>query len=626
MTGFMKIAWRNLWRNKRRTAVIALAIALGVWGVLVAIAFDNSFAYQMVDNFIYTHLGHIEIHAKGYQRNPGLRLCMTDAEKVLEKVKTSNHIAGYAPRIKAFGLAQSPRASQGVMLVGIDPELEPTVTRIKTFITEGRYFDREDERAVLIGEALAHKLKVEVGDKVTFFTQGFICEEGVIESLRVIGLYRSGISELDKALVYLPLKLSERILEMEGKISEIAITVDHEKNLPLLKEDLKKKVFGKDLGLTLETRELARASQSSKGPQGRSIQLIKVTKPSAKGMIPDPEALGESFRLNAQTAAVSYRLSFPLAAYHDLKDGGESKINLDLYGVDPVNENKVSGLFDIVDIPEDSWLAGAELEKELDVHEDWIILGERASVALSAGPGDTVRLGSGEKVLSLEVAGILRSEIEEGADRAFAVISRPQMRETFMEESYASAILIRLKPDADPEKVSEELMAGLGREVLDWGELYPMLAEMNVLMNLMNYVFLLIIYIAVAFGIANTMVMSVFERVREFGILKAIGTRPGQLFRMVIMESVMLAVIGMGLGGLISAVTIWVWKKNGLDLSMFAAEAGESLGLGTVLYPFLNFENILFAVVMAFVIAVVSALYPAFRASRLMVVESLRRI
>ena len=144
-------------------------------------------------------------------------------------------------------------------------------------------------------------------------------------------------------------------------------------------------------------------------------------------------------------------------------------------------------------------------------------------------------------------------------------------------------------------------------------------------MDIANYVFLLVIYIAVAFGIANTMIMSVFERVRELGILKAIGTRPGQLFNMVILESVMLAMIGMGLGGAVSGLTVWVWAKRGLDLSIFA-EGMEAMGLGTVLYPVLTLENIVFSVAGAFIIAIVSAFYPAYRASRLLVVQALQRI
>ncbi len=618
MSEFIKIAWRNLWRNKRRTLVITFAIALGVWGVLVAIAVDNAFVYQMMDNFIYTHLGHIEIHANGYQKNPSLRLCMPEAEALLEKVRGTRHIKGYAPRIKAFGLAQSPRASQGVMIIGIDPELEANVTRIRTFITEGRYFNKDDFRSVLIGESLSHKLKADVGDKVTFFTQGFRSEEGVIESLRVIGLYRSGISEFDKALVYIPLKLGESILEMDGKLSEVAIVVDDEKNLDLVKDTLKEKVMGKDTGLKFVKAEV-------QDQDGGGINLIKVMSDRQGETIHDPEALGESFRLNRGTAAVAYRLVLPSLAENLVPEGNDSEVELDLIGIDPVNENKVTTVFDRVEVSENGWLAGSEIEKELDVRDDWIILGEQTSLALSAGAGDTVRLEYEDESLEMEVAGILKGGIEEGDDAPFALMSRRQMWGAFSRDPSVSEVLIRLEPGSDPEAVSQELIAGLGREVLYWGELYPILEQMAVLMDIANYVFLLCVYIAVAFGIANTMIMSVFERVRELGILKAVGTRPGQLFNMVILESVMLAMIGMGLGGVVSGVTVWVWARNGLDLSMFA-EGMEAMGLGTVLYPVLTFENIIFSVVGAFIIAVLSALYPALRASRLPVVEALQRI
>jgi ABC-type lipoprotein release transport system permease subunit len=618
MIEFIKIAWRNLWRNKRRTVVISLAIALGVWGVLVAIGVDNAFVYQMMDNFIYTHLGHIEIHAQGFNKNPSLRLCITEAEEVIEKVKGTEHIAGYAPRIKAFSLAQSPRSSQGVMLVGIDPELEPTVTRIKSFITEGSYFERDDGRAALIGEGLAHKLKVDVGDRVTFFTQGYRSEEGVIESLRVIGLYRSGISELDKLMVYVPLRLSEHILEMEGRLSEVAIVVDEDKNIGVVKESLKKSLAQKDQGLEMKSVEIT-------GPEDEEIQLIKVSSSRQDDLITEPEALSESFRLNPQTLAVSFRVSIPADARNILENNKEGFSEIEVIGVDPVDEEKVTGIFSSVDVPRESWLAGSELEKELDVRDDWVILDEGALGKLSAQPGDTITIQYRDESLSMEVAGILRGHVEKGLEKPFALMSRRQIIERLSGKPGASQILVRLKPDADPGDVREGLLAGLGKEVLDWGELYPLLKEMEILMDYANYVFLLCVYIAVAFGIANTMVMSVFERVRELGILKAIGTRPGQLFNMVILECLMLALIGMGLGGVLTAVTMLAWKSHGLDLSLFA-EGMEAMGLGTVLYPVLTLENIFFAIIMAFFIAIVSALYPALKASRLLVVEALQRI
>jgi len=617
MKEFVKIAWRNLGRNLRRTLIITIAIALGVWGVLVTIAVYNSMAFQMVDNFIYASLGHVQIHIKGYTKNPGLRLCMTDAGEILQKIKGASHMAGYAPRIYGFALAQSPRTSQGVMIVGIDIAKEPTVSRIKKFIKSGSYFTSDDEPVVLVGKDLAHKLKVGEGDKLSFFMQSFQSEEDVVESFRIKGIFSSGITELDKMMVYLPIKQAEKIMEMQDRVNEIAITVDDEKNLELLKADLKQRLP--------EQKPDLRVEELKTDLDGKPVSLLKITKSGQDKMILAPEAFGESFKLNGNVSMISNRLFLPMAALHKNRLGKDSYLDLELIGVEPVNENRVSGIFDRVQIPSDSWLQGAEMDKELEANKGWVVLSESAAQALNAVPGDTVRLDSGDKVLSLQVAGTLKQGLDGPGEKPFALMFRQDMWRTFISQSAASEVVLRLKENSDARKTGEELLAGLSLEVKDWKELWPVLAQMTSIMDYTNYVLLLCIYIIIAFGIANTMIMSVFERVRELGILKAIGTSPRQLFGMVIMESVMLAMIGMALGGLASAITLWVWDRNGLDLSMF--EAGlAAYGLPTVLYPVLTLKNILTAVIMAFGIAVLSAIYPAIRASRLLVVQALRRI
>ena len=616
MFEFVKIAWRNLWRNTRRTLIISFAIGLGIWGGIIAVAFDNAFVFQMMDNFIYTHLGHIQIHFKGYHKNPALRLCIAEPEKVLEAVKTVPGIKGYAPRIKSFGLAQSPRASQGVMLVGIDPELEPTVTRIKTFIRRGRFFQEAEERGVLIGEALAKKLRLELGDKLTIFSQGFASDEGVMESLRVVGIYKSGVSELDKTLVYLPLKTAERILEVEGKISEVAIVIEQEDKLNRVKNLLKEKL--KPLRPRLGVREKELESSSA----GKDKFLV-FTSPD-KNIILDPEIYEEAFKRNSSLEGITVRLNLPITALHRLEKGKVSSLNLSLVGIDPLGEEKVSGIFSKVELAPDSWLWGTELEKELEVNQDWVILSEPASKKLNARPGEKISFDTGDKILELEVVGIIKDFPGAGLGEDFALVHRQRIFKTFINRPAGSEIWARLNPEANPEQVKQELLGYLDFEVLDWGELYPVLAQLYSLMNAANYVLLLVIYIAVAFGIANTMIMSVFERVRELGILKAVGTRPAQLFGLIIIESIFLAILGMVIGAIASGITIGLWARSGLDLSMFATGM-EALGLGTVLYPVLTFENILGAVVMAVLITIISAIYPALRASRLLVVEALRR-
>jgi ABC-type lipoprotein release transport system permease subunit len=617
MKEFFIIAWRNLGRNLRRTIIITAAVALGVWGGLVSMSIFNSLGHQMVGNFINSSLGHIQIHAKGYVKNPGLRLCMTDADEVLSKIKGAEHLAGYAPRIYGFALAQSARTSQGVMMVGIDPVLEPTVTRIRQIVKSGSYFSANDDPGVLIGKSLAAKLKVKVGDKLSFYLQSFEGGEDVVESFRVRGIFESGISTMDKSVVYLPLQRAEKIMKMENRINEIAIKADQDKNMGLLKADLQNKLAGEKPELMVHTQR--------ESADGKEFELMKITEPGVGNLILAPEAMEESFKRNAKVANLALRLELPLAAVHRTSAGRERHQDLQVLGVEPVNENKLSGIFNRVEIPAGSWLKGAEMDKELEANQGWVILGDSAAEALGAEPGDTIRLGSGDKIFSLEVTGKLKDGLEQSSGKPFAVVSRSDLWLAFVSRSAASEVAVKLKDHADPEKTRDELLAGLGLEVQDWKEIWPFLDQYIQIINYTNLVLLLCIFIIIAFGIANTMVMSVFERMRELGILKAIGTSPRQLFSMVIMESVMLAVIGMALGSLASAITIGVWAKKGLDLSMFAAGLA-SFGFPTIIYPVLSLENILTALIMAFMIAILSALYPALRASRLPVVEALRKI
>jgi len=616
MREFFKIAWRNLGRNLRRTVIIVVAVALGVWGGLVSMSIFNSLGHQMVNNFINSSLGHIQIHIKGYVKNPSLRLCMTDADEVLSKIKGADHLAGYAPRIYGFALAQSARNSQGVMMVGIDPVMEPTVTRIRQIVKSGSYFTANDDPGVLIGKSLASKLKVDVGDKLSFYLQSFEGGEDVVESFRIRGIYESGISTIDKSVVYLPLQRAEKIMKMENRLNEIAIKVDQDKNVELLKADLKNR-------LSNEKPKLLMQAQKERS-DGKEFDLLKIREPGAGNLILAPEAMGESFKRNPNVTNLALRLELPLAAVHRTRTGGEKYLDLQVFGLEPVNENKLSGIFDRVEIPAKSWLKGTEMDKELEANQGWVVLGESAAQALESEPGDTIRLDSGDKILSLEVIGKLKDGLEESSGKPFAVVSRSDLWRTFVSRSAASEVAVKLKESAELKKTQDELLSGLGLEVQDWKEIWPFLDQYIQILNYTNLVLLLCIYIIIAFGIANTMIMSVFERVRELGILKAIGTSPRQLFGMVIMESVMLAMIGMALGGLASAITIGVWAKKGLDLSMFAAGL-EAFGFPTVIYPMLTLKNILTAAVLAFGIAVLSAIYPAIRASRLLVVQALRR-
>ncbi len=612
---FFKMAWRNLGRNPRRTIVIIAAVAVGVWAMCIVGSYYDAVSAKLLETVIFGNIGYVQIHRLGYHKNQSLRLCMTDGAAVINKIKGAPHLTGYSPRIYNFALARSPSSSQGVMIMGIDPDLEPTVTRIKSFIKSGSYFQSDDEPVVLIGKSLAHKLRLGAGDKIAFLMQGFSGGQDVVESFRIKGVFDSGFEDWNRGLVYMPIRQAERIMDMKGRLNEIAIMVDDPKNLDALKAELKARLPNRKSDLKAEPEQ--------ETLDNKAVHLLGIRSKEPGKLILAPEAIAESFKNNPNSELVSYRLELPATAVFE-RSGRKRSLELSVIGVEPLKEDRLSGIFSRVKVPENSWLAGAELDKELDANQGWVILGEAAAERLGVSAGDTILIEAQGKSLPLQVAGTLKRGPGAKEDGLFAISGSSDLWKEFVGQSAASEIVVRLKEGADSKETDQELLSSLGLDILDWKELYPDMVMLISAGDYVNYILLFCIYIIIAVGIANTMVMSVFERVREFGILKAIGTRPRQLFFMVIMESVMLALIGMALGGLVSGIIIGYWSRHGLDVAWFTWDLGGGGG-PYVIHPTLTLVNILTIVVTAFVIAILSALYPAARASRLPVVEALSK-
>ena len=609
-----KIAWRNLGRNPRRTSVIIAAVAVGVWAMCIVGSYYDALGAQLLETLIFGNIGYVQIHRLDYQKNPSLRLCMTDGAAVINKIKGAPHLTGYSPRIYNFALARSPSTSQGVMIMGMDPDLEPTVTRIKSFIKSGSYFQSNDEPVVLIGQSLANKLKLGAGDKIAFLMQGFSGGQDVVESFRIKGVFASGFDEFDR-VVYMPIRQAERIMDMKDRLNEIAIMVDDPKNLEALKAELKARLPSQesDLKVVPEQETL----------DNKAVHLLGIRSKEPGKLILAPEAITESFKNHPNSELVSYRLELSAIAVFE-RSGRKRSLELSVIGVEPLKEERLSGIFSRVKVPEGSWLAGAELDKELDANQGWVILGETVAERLGVSAGDTILIEAQGKSLPLQVAGTLQRGPGAREDGLFAIAGSALLLKEFIGQSAASEVVVQLKEGADSKETAKDLLSSLGLDIRDWKELYPEFVTIISSMDYVNYILLFCFYIIIAVGIANTMVMSVFERVREFGILKAIGTRPRQLFFMVILESVMLALTGMALGGLVSGILIGYWSRHGLDVSRFTWDFGGGGG-PNVIHPTLTLVNILTIVVTAFVIAILSALYPAARASRLRVVEALSK-
>ncbi|MDH3252626.1 MAG: FtsX-like permease family protein, partial [Ignavibacteria bacterium] len=177
------------------------------------------------------------------------------------------------------------------------------------------------------------------------------------------------------------------------------------------------------------------------------------------------------------------------------------------------------------------------------------------------------------------------------------------------------------------EEVRDRLVSALGPsyEVLTYADIMPLMISQMQIYEESMYIVYVIVGLAMIFGIINTMLMSVFERIREFGVLMSIGMKNSRLVGMILMEAALLGGLGAAIGLLAGLGLLIPLSHSGLNLSMFS-ESLTSFGSGSVIFPVLRLEAVAEAVVIMPFIAVIGAIYPAFKAIRFEPVRAVRYV
>ncbi len=393
----LKLAWRNIWRNKRKSLIVISSVVIGMIAVIFYDGMDHGMLRQMLNNQISSSVSHIQIHKKGFNDNKVIKNYIPDNAQVEKVVKNQKDIKAYSKRVITFGLLSSASNSSGVYIYGVYPDMEARVSNIKNSIVEGNFFTGS-KRDIVIGKQLADKLGVGIGDKVVVMAN---TPNGNIGSdlFRVAGIFQTVSTEFDKTTIYIPIKTAQEMLDIDNHIYEYAIILND---------------------------------------------------------------------------------------YH--------------------NVDKVT----------------SELESQLN-------------------------------------------------------------------NKY---------------------------EVLSYKELLPMLIYQMDLYDQTMWIFYMIVGLALIFGIVNTMLMSVFERINEIGVLMAIGMKNSRIFLMFVFEAFMIGVIGTILGLALGLLIHWPISISGINFSIFS-DALKSFGIGAVIYPVLSVSNTIMLTIIIPFIAVIGALYPAYRAIKL---------
>lgn len=300
----------------------------------------------------------------------------------------------------------------------------------------------------------------------------------------------------------------------------------------------------------------------------------------------------------------------------------ETSVMIDpLMGVDPKEEAQIS------QVPE-KILRGTWLSSE----QPGLLIGEKAARLLQVDVGDRVILscsGISQKVEErIEIVGIFRMGGE--TDRSLAIMNRNFAARMLGLNNAVHQIAVFLSPHENAKTIRNHLrhrLSGLPVDVLHWQEALPVLAQLLKLDSASMYILLLVIFGIVSAGILNSVLMSVLERTREFGILRSLGLSPRLLFLQVMLENLFLGLFSVVVGCATGLPVVAYLARYGLDILAFTSgEVMDVEGVAFVdrLYPVLDASDIALTATWVVAIALVSAIFPALRAASIRPVTALR--
>ncbi|WP_010662298.1 ABC transporter permease [Marinilabilia salmonicolor] len=299
----------------------------------------------------------------------------------------------------------------------------------------------------------------------------------------------------------------------------------------------------------------------------------------------------------------------------------ETARGIKILGIDPLMEKNVLNLYEKV--REGSWfdspyskeaVVGEKLARQLkiDLHSRIILRFQDLEGTLTGG--------------AFRVAGIFRTS-NTAFDGTHVLVRKSDLAQlTNIPSAKCHAIVVKLRDAEEAMQTAPEIENNLkDTDAVPWKELSPELGYITELSNTYMYIFVVIILMALAFGIVNTMLMAVLERTREIGMLMSVGMARARIFAMIVLETVMLCTTGGLLGIGTGLLTVWHLSTIGIDLSIWATGLTE-MGFDPIVYPEWNAVLVLNIAIMVILSGILASIYPAWKALKLNPSEAVRGI
>jgi len=220
---FFLIAWRNLWRNKRRTLITVASIFFGVLLSAYMTSMQEGSYDKMVEIVVKFYSGYMQVHHEDYWENKSINNSFDYDQALVAQIKKHQEIDFVVPRLESFGLASSGELTRGAAIFGIVPDVENQLTGIANKIVSGKYLQPTDN-GVVIGDGLAKYLKLALNDTLIIITQGY---HGISAAGKfpVHGIIKHVSPELNKSIIYMELKTCQSFLGAENKLTSLVVNV-----------------------------------------------------------------------------------------------------------------------------------------------------------------------------------------------------------------------------------------------------------------------------------------------------------------------------------------------------------------------------------------------------------------
>ena len=223
MNEYVKLAWRNIWRNKRRTLITAASVFFAIFFALIMRALQLGSYGNMIDNAVTLYSGHLQIHDHGYWDNKSINRTLVMTDELMHTLRSEEEVRQVVPRLESFALGSSGPQTKGVLVMGVDPEKQNEMSKLSDKLVAGRYFS-DGERAAIVGQTLADYLKLTAGDTLVLLGQGY---HGATAAGKypICGIVEIPKPDLDNKMVYLPLQTAQQMYMAPNRLTTISVNL-----------------------------------------------------------------------------------------------------------------------------------------------------------------------------------------------------------------------------------------------------------------------------------------------------------------------------------------------------------------------------------------------------------------